>query len=322
MHPRPSPAPPPSLGSAELADAAVPRWRSTTPEEDAPQPGSPSSEHSKPFTPTAAARRAPLTPAVGIDCGSTAASSAASAPTASAAARHNPGGAACTEALWRRARCFMQCVTGSPLAQSALLSLELAGAHPTVPQGLGLAPGQALQWTLAQLLVLHLKSGLPQASEVTVLASLWLLESVESCRRSAATVCLNDYLRHLAAFSQQAVLDITADWPSSFRRLRQSVVDAQRHLLKQLDWRVLPDPRQEVPLCHAMLFHVPTGAHAAGSAAARLRELWAEQMHRVCAEVQHQAYLIRSQARLDDRGRAAAGAGAAQSPTKRQRTRA
>lgn len=168
MHPRPSPAPPPSLGSAELADAAVPRWRSTTPEEDAPQPGSPSSEHSKPFTPTAAARRAPLTPAVGIDCGSTAASSAASAPTASAAARHNPGGAACTEALWRRARCFMQCVTGSPLAQSALLSLELAGAHPTVPQGLGLAPGQALQWTLAQLLVLHLKSGLPQGASLAL----------------------------------------------------------------------------------------------------------------------------------------------------------
>lgn len=138
----------------------------------------------------------------------------------------------------------------------------------------------------------------PAASEATVLASLWLLESVESCQRSAATVCLNDYVRHLAAFSQQvgpgpalqtagggfatpqgrvsepsggvgsgrvrssgpwagqsrrigvhtcaalgsqgtagcllrashppqAVLDITADWPNSFRRLRHSVVHAQ-----------------------------------------------------------------------------------------------
>lgn len=36
-----------------------------------------------------------------------------------------------------------------------------------------------------------------------MLASLWLLESVESVWRSPATVCLNDYLKHLAVFSPE-----------------------------------------------------------------------------------------------------------------------
>ena len=36
-----------------------------------------------------------------------------------------------------------------------------------------------------------------------VLASLWLMESMESVWRSPATVCLNDYLKHLAVFSPE-----------------------------------------------------------------------------------------------------------------------
>lgn len=36
-----------------------------------------------------------------------------------------------------------------------------------------------------------------------MLASLWLLESFESVWRSPATVCLNEYLKHLAAFSPE-----------------------------------------------------------------------------------------------------------------------
>ena len=43
----------------------------------------------------------------------------------------------------------------------------------------------------------------PAATEQSLLASLWLLESFESVWRSPATVCLNDYLKHLALFSQE-----------------------------------------------------------------------------------------------------------------------
>jgi hypothetical protein len=74
------------------------------------------------------------------------------------------------------------------------------------------------------------------ASEHTVLACLWLLESVESVWRSPATVCLNDYLKHLAVFSPEAVVAITADWKRSFRELREGVVAAQSDLLQRLGW--------------------------------------------------------------------------------------
>lgn len=67
----------------------------------------------------------------------------------------------------------------------------------------------------------------PAATEHSLLASLWLLESMESVWRSPATVCLNDYLKHLAVFSPEAVVAITADWKASFRALRAGVVDAQ-----------------------------------------------------------------------------------------------
>ncbi|KAL4424938.1 hypothetical protein ABPG77_009667 [Micractinium sp. CCAP 211/92] len=323
----PSPALLPSWGSAELPDVTAPRWRSGTPE-DAMQPGPASRQRGEPITPAAAAHHAPATPTAGRCCGAAADTCTAGAPVASVVASRPPSSVAFAEALWRRAQSFMQCVAGSPLAHSALLSLELAGTHPAVPQGSGLPSGRALQWTLAQLLAMHLKSGLPQASEATLLASLWLLESLDNCRRSAATVCLNDYVRHLAAFSQQAVLEITTDWPSSFRRLRQNVVDAQRHLLQHLDWRVLPDPETEVPLCHAMLFQGQTGlwlagaACEAGTAAAGPWGLWAGQMHRLCVDVLHQAHMIRRPARLADRLHASCGETATQSPTKRQRTHA
>ncbi len=41
------------------------------------------------------------------------------------------------------------------------------------------------------------------ATEHRLLASLWLLESMESVWRSPATVCLNDYLKHLAVISPE-----------------------------------------------------------------------------------------------------------------------
>lgn len=47
------------------------------------------------------------------------------------------------------------------------------------------------------------RSCINAASESCILASLWLMESVDSVHRSPATVCLNDYLRHLAAFSPE-----------------------------------------------------------------------------------------------------------------------
>lgn len=50
---------------------------------------------------------------------------------------------------------------------------------------------------------------------------------MESVWRSPATVCLNDYLKHLAVFSPEAVVAITADWKASFRALRAGVVDSQ-----------------------------------------------------------------------------------------------
>ena len=41
------------------------------------------------------------------------------------------------------------------------------------------------------------------ASESTLLALLWLLESFHDSRRSAATTCLGAYLKYLALFSPQ-----------------------------------------------------------------------------------------------------------------------
>ena len=51
----------------------------------------------------------------------------------------------------------MRCLATSPLVQSALLSLEVGSCHPTVD---GAQPFLAvgMQWTLAQLLALHLRT--------------------------------------------------------------------------------------------------------------------------------------------------------------------
>lgn len=166
----PSPALLPSWGSAELPDVTAPRWQSGTPE-DAMQPGPASRQRGEPITPAAAAHHAPATPTAGRCCGAAADTCTAGAPVASVAASRPPSSVAFAEALWRRAQSFMQCVAGSPLAHSALLSLELAGTHPAVPQGSGLPSGQALQWTLAQLLAMHLKSGLPQGASTAPAAA-------------------------------------------------------------------------------------------------------------------------------------------------------
>ena len=59
-----------------------------------------------------------------------------------------------------------------------------------------------------------------------MLAALWVLEA-QCCERSAATACLADWVKHLAVYSPQLVLQLTADWKASFCQLRRAVVDAQ-----------------------------------------------------------------------------------------------
>ena len=58
--------------------------------------------------------------------------------------------------LRHRTLAFVRHVARSPTLQSALLSVELSGTHPP-PRG-GIAPS-TLEWTLAQLLALHLRTG-------------------------------------------------------------------------------------------------------------------------------------------------------------------
>lgn len=50
---------------------------------------------------------------------------------------------------------FMRALLGSPVLLSALLALELEGSHPVVEE----SGAQGLDWTVAQMLALHLKSG-------------------------------------------------------------------------------------------------------------------------------------------------------------------
>ena len=130
---------------------AEPAWRqrSLTPDEAAHAGGD-----DGPITPTA-------TPS--LAAGSPLAASVLAAASAEAAGAEAPVAArrATAAALWRRIHSFMRCVAGSPLVQSALLSLELGGTHPARAEE-GVPAAAALDWTLAQLLALHIKAGLPE----------------------------------------------------------------------------------------------------------------------------------------------------------------
>ncbi|KAL4421894.1 hypothetical protein ABPG77_003696 [Micractinium sp. CCAP 211/92] len=184
----------------------------------------------------------------------------------------------------------------SPLVQSALLSLELSATHPPAAEDATL-PGAgataSLEWTLAQLLALHVKAGCVQASESSLLAALWVLESAHSSDRSMATVCLDSYLKLLAMFSEELVLRITANWPASFRKLRSLLVEAQGELLRRLDWRVRINFELEAAPCRRWLFGgggaggLPGGSSGIGAGVAA--EQWAAGIRGVCAAVRKQA---------------------------------
>lgn len=257
----------PACGGACAADLQT-RWHTVTAE--ASQPHASSGSSGSPNTPAAAQRTATITPTAGSAAAHGAAAAAADAAAADAATtagdslappppapHHDPA------ALQRRVHSFLVCVSASPLVQSALLSLEVEeGGHPPAagaPDASAAAAG-CLEWTLAQLLALHLRAGYergelalpaqhstappaaarasrplpavgartplptrhwsvsayppthtpcrppalhPAASESSLLAALWTLESLHSAWRSSATAVLSSYVRLLAAFSPE-----------------------------------------------------------------------------------------------------------------------
>lgn len=135
--------------------AGAPAWRqrSATPDDDAGPEGALPQPQWGPITPAAAATQAPTTPTT--DAAGASAAAAGCAGAAQSAACGAAQRTATAAALWRSVRSFMQCVSGSPLVLSALLSLELASSHPGACER-GATP---LHWTVAQLLALFLKSG-------------------------------------------------------------------------------------------------------------------------------------------------------------------
>lgn len=68
-------------------------------------------------------------------------------------------------ASWTTVLSFADCASRSPLVKSALLALTLDGTHPPPPDDAAAEHAGAageLRWTLAQLLALHMRAGLPQ----------------------------------------------------------------------------------------------------------------------------------------------------------------
>jgi hypothetical protein len=57
--------------------------------------------------------------------------------------------------LLDRAESFLEALLRSSLIQSALLSLEVSGSHPVHEHGCV----HGIEWTIAQMLALHLKAG-------------------------------------------------------------------------------------------------------------------------------------------------------------------
>lgn len=125
------------------------RHRSLTPDEAVL-----ASSEEGPITPTAAPSLAAVSPA---------ATAALEVPGADCAGGAVPQHArrATAAAMWRRMHSFMRVVATSPLVQSALLSLELGGTHPARAEP-GTPSAAGLDWTLAQLLAMHLKAGFPE----------------------------------------------------------------------------------------------------------------------------------------------------------------
>lgn len=156
--------------------AAVPAWRqrSVTPTDLAGKHASDtdSCECMGPITPAAASSQAAGSPGP-------AAKTTAGVPASPRTAGDARGGAAgcatyaepsaqraaSAAALWLRIRSFMDCVAASPLVHSALLSLELGGTHPLAAEP-GLPASEALQWTLGQLLAMHLKADLAEGEDL------------------------------------------------------------------------------------------------------------------------------------------------------------
>ncbi|KAL4444182.1 hypothetical protein ABPG75_011919 [Micractinium tetrahymenae] len=253
-------------------------------------------------TPAAIPSLAATTPtSCHVEQHSTHAAAGAAAPAAAGAAGGGgapPGPPAADPATLQLCiQSFVRCVAHSPLLQSALLSLEVSATHPPAAEDAAL-PGAAatasLEWTLVQLLALHVKAGCVRASESSVLAALWVLESTHSSDRSLATVCLDSYLRLLAMFSEELVVRITANWPASFRKLRSLLVEAQGELLRRLDWRVRICFETEAARCRAWLFAggcLPGGSCGIGAGVAA--EQWAASIRGVCADVRKQAAVFR-----------------------------
>lgn len=149
---------------------AEPLWRqrSLTPDD------APISEEGPigPITPATAPSRAaasPMTVCTPVaDSADAACEGAAVAKSADSAQR-----VAAATALWRRCHSFMSCVADSALVQSALLSLELAGTHPAAAEP-ALAGAAGLDWTLAQLLAMHVKAGLAEGEHSCCASLAWV----------------------------------------------------------------------------------------------------------------------------------------------------
>ncbi|PSC73883.1 ABC transporter A family member 2 isoform B [Micractinium conductrix] len=224
----------------------------------------------------------------------------------------------------RELRCpalsFVRTVARSRFLRSALLSLELQESQPPVD---GACTASTLEWTLAQLLALHLRAGEAEATGNSVAAALWVLESAHDAARSKATACLASWLEYLAVFAPEVVQAMMADWPASSAKLRRVVVEAQMRLLKALDWRLRLDLDTEVWPCLHLLFSLgapaqqaqqqqraqqqqqqqddtagPTTADGGSGDGAPAglpppSESWAAGMHAYCANIRLQATLIR-----------------------------
>ncbi|KAL4424423.1 hypothetical protein ABPG77_005666 [Micractinium sp. CCAP 211/92] len=121
---------------------------------------------------------------------------------------------------------FVSRITRSAALYSALLSLELSGSHP-LPGGADCSETAGLESTLAQLLALHRRAGVAEATGASLLAALWLLQSLDSCQWSDASACLSSWFHYLAAFNPMLVQQLTADWDASFVCLRSNLVAAQ-----------------------------------------------------------------------------------------------
>lgn len=272
---------------------------------------------------------------------------AASCQAAACAEEHRDGhqeqqqeqeeGAGAVASLCQRVESFISCLAASPLLQSALFSLAYRAAlhpcpgeqqegeeDPLASEGAAATGGRAggaaeLQLVVSQLAALYLRAGYEEASDATLLAGLWVLESYDCSYRSPASVCLAAYLKPLALFSPELVERLSAAWPNSFHRLRSAVVEAQLELLKKLGWRVGLDALKDVKPCHDWLFPLApagvkrqlagqldsTAQHALPSTPepaaatvpapvppARDAAAWAAAMRRICGHIDKQAMLL------------------------------